>query len=95
MTPQDYEQEVQDGWNKMNDDIQKEGYAFDGNVVLPNDSDDDGVGCNCCGAGGFFVVLYKHTEKPHLMASTNLCYDCGCFWCERYEWIGNLPTEES
>lgn len=80
------EQELQDAWDKMNADIEAAGYAFDGNVMLPSDSNDDGVDCNCCGAGGFFVVFYKHKESPHLRASTNLCYDCGFFWEERYEW---------
>lgn len=71
-----------DAWEQMNDSILKDGYVWEGSVMLPSDSWEDGVECPGCGKGGFWVVLYVKPDDKDNCVSANQCYNCGHIWRE-------------
>lgn len=67
-------------WKALNDEIVSEGYEYEGGVMLPSDSDEDGVSCPNCDEGGYWTVVYHHSTRPDDFECANLCYDCGHIW---------------
>lgn len=67
-------------WTELNEAIVAEGYEWAGNVMLPSDSDEDGVTCPYCDKGGYWVVLYHRIEDNDKYAYANRCYKCGHIW---------------